>query len=174
MEEALHRSGLSFVVLRPSLIVGRAVGHRDSKMVRRYVQLIEEKKKVPLVLGGGNLVQPIFIGDLARAICTALEDSTWDGQTLDLGGGEVMTTRDFVRRLMGALGVDKPMVSIPGPVAWCAAAVMQTIQEQPLLSLDQLRIARIDGNCEHNALTEAFSIEPQALDEVLAVYREKS
>jgi NADH dehydrogenase len=172
-EQALRGSGLEYVVLRPSLIVGRVVGHRDSKMVRRYVDLIEHKKKVPLIFGGKNLVQPIFVGDLAKAVCDVLEKPDWDGATLDLGGDEVMTTRQLIGRLMDAVDVQKGCVTVPGPLAWCAATVMETVQEIPLLSRDQLRIARIDGNCQRNALVEDLGLTPAPLKEVLLAYRQR-
>ncbi len=169
-EEALRASGLAWVVLRPSLIVGRSVGHRDSKMVRRYVELIEGRKRVPLVLGGRNRVQPIVVTDLAQAICTVLERGDWDGRTLELGGAEVMTTREFVERLMRAVGQEKGFLTMPGPLAWCAASVLEALQEVPLLSHDQLRIARIDGDCAENALTGELAATPTSLDEALAAY----
>ncbi len=169
-EETLRGSGLAWVVLRPSLIVGRSVGHRDSKMVRRYVDLIEQRRRVPLVLGGRNRVQPIVVTDLAQAVCKALERSDWDGRTLELGGAEVMTTREFVERLMRAVGEKKDFLTIPGPLAWCAASVLEAVQEVPLLSHDQLRIARIDGDCTHNALTGELDITPAPLDEALRAY----
>ena len=50
-EEALRGSGLDWIVLQPSLVVGRTVGHRDSKLVRRYLDLIADKPRIPLVLG---------------------------------------------------------------------------------------------------------------------------
>ncbi len=169
-EEALRGSGLAWVVLRPSLIVGRSVGHRDSKMVRRYVDLIEQRRRVPLVLGGRNRVQPIVVTDLAQAVCKVLERRDWDGRTLELGGAEVMTTRQFVERLMRAVGKDKDFLTIPGPLAWCAASVLEAVQEVPLLSHDQLRIARIDGDCADNALTGELDITPTPLDEALLAY----
>jgi uncharacterized protein YbjT (DUF2867 family) len=169
-EEALRASGLPWVVLRPSLIVGRSVGHRDSKMVRRYLDLIEQKKRVPLVLGGRNLVQPIAVDDLAAAVCTVLERPDWDGQTLDLGGGEAMTTREFVGRLMKAVGLQKPFMTIPGPLAWLAASVLEKTQRVPLLSRDQLRIAGMNGDCDRNALTEDLGLTPMPLDDAVRVY----
>ena len=170
-EEALRGSGLSYTVLRPSLIVGRVVGHRDSKMVRRYVDLIENKRKVPLIFGGKNLVQPIFVGDLAKAVCEVLEKSDWDGATLELGGGEVMTTRQLIERIMQVLDIRKGFVTVPGPLAWCAATVLEAVMEVPLLSRDQLRIAKINGICQRNALVEDLGIPPAPLPEVLEAYR---
>ncbi len=169
-EETLRGSGLAWVVLRPSLIVGRSVGHRDSKMVRRYVDLIEQRRRVPLVLGGRNRVQPIVVTDLAQAVCKVLERRDWDGRTLELGGAEVMTTRQFVERLMRAVGKERGLLTIPGPLAWCASSLLEAVQEVPLLSHDQLRIARIDGDCADNALTGELDITPTPLDEALLAY----
>lgn len=171
-EEELRASGLPWVVLRPSLIVGRAVGHRDSKMVRRYLELIQKKRRVPLVFGGRNPVQPIAVNDLADAIRVVLEQRDFESGIFELGGGEVMKTREFVARLMRAVGVVKPFVSLPGPVAWIAASAFELTQRVPLLSRDQLRIARTDGVCKRNALIEDLGITPTPIDEAIRVYAE--
>ena len=169
-EQRLWSSGLTGVVLRPSLVVGRCVGNRDSKMVKRFLNLIERKRRVPLVRGGQNWVQPIAVDDVAQAISKVLEQPDWDGTTLELGGDTMITTRQFLERLMKTVDRRKPLVNIPLPVAWCVATLMEQVQDVPLLSRDQLRIAKIDGICERNALIEDLGITPRPLDAAMAVY----
>src|SRR6185369_16387947 len=40
-EQYVRNSKCKFVILRPSLIIGRQVGNRDSKLVTRYFDLIQ-------------------------------------------------------------------------------------------------------------------------------------
>ncbi len=169
-EEALRESGLGWVVLRPSLVVGRTVGHRDSKLVRRYLDLIANKPRVPLVLGGRSRVQPIAVADLAQAIVKVLMESRWDQQTMQIAGKDKLSTRDFVGELMRGQGEKKDFISIPGPLAWLAAAACEAIQTVPLLSKDQIRIARIDGTIADNDLVNQLGIDPVSLREALEVY----
>lgn len=169
-EEALKKSGLKYVIFRPSLVVGRTVGHRDSKIVRRYLDLIRNKKAVPLVGGGRNRIQPIFVGDLVQAISKTVLQGNWDNSILELGGGEVLTTRQFVEKLMKAVNRKRNLKSIPAPLAWIAAGCCELFQEVPLLSRDQLKIAKMDSVPTRNALTEDFKIKPVELEQVLSTH----
>ncbi|MBI4970291.1 MAG: NAD(P)H-binding protein [Candidatus Omnitrophica bacterium] len=169
-EEALKHSGLTYVIFRPSLIVGKILGYHDSKIVRRYVELIQKKKSVPLILGGMNRIQPIFVGDLAQAMTKAIRAQAWDNSILELGGSETLSTRQFIERLMDIVNIRKNLIAIPGPLAWLAAVLCETFQDVPTLSRDQLKIAGSDSVATRNALTEDFKIEPYALSEALACY----
>ena len=171
-EEALRASGLNWVVIRPSLVVGRTVGHRDSKLVRRYLDLIANKPRVPLILGGHSRVQPIAVSDLAQALGHVLMSDRWDRSTLQIAGNERLSTREFVAELMRVRRVDKDFLTIPGPLAWFAAVICETFQTVPLISRDQLRIARVDGCVDQNDLDTQLGITPVSLQEALEVYSE--
>ncbi|MBI4397707.1 MAG: NAD(P)H-binding protein [Candidatus Omnitrophica bacterium] len=170
-EEALKRSGLDYVIFRPSLIVGRTVGHRDSKIIRRYIELIQNKATVPLLLGGRNKIQPLFIGDLVESICRVIEKNTWDRSILELGGPQVLTVSELVDKLMAVLQLKKPVKPVSKPLAYMAAIFCETFQEVPLVSRDQIKISKIDSIVSRNALTEDFRLVPTPLDQALSCYR---
>ncbi|MFZ8477601.1 NAD-dependent epimerase/dehydratase family protein, partial [Staphylococcus aureus] len=75
-EEEVRRSGIDYVILRPALIIGKTFGRRNSKLVDRYLHLIEKNNSVPLIAGGGNKVQPVFIGDVVAAVVKSLQSAT--------------------------------------------------------------------------------------------------
>lgn len=173
-EEALRASGLDWVVIRPSLVVGHTVGHRDSKLVRRYLDMIANKPRIPLVLGGHNLVQPIAVTDLAQALTKVLMSSRWDHRALQIAGRDKLSTRDFVGELMRVRGMSKEFLTIPGPLAWLAATACEAFQTVPLLSKDQIRIARVDGIVADNDLMTQLEIDPISLKEALEVYGDET
>jgi uncharacterized protein YbjT (DUF2867 family) len=174
-EQEVVKSGIPYVILRPSLIVGRTFGRRDSKIVNRYKTMIETKRNVPLIAGGGNKTQPIFIGDLVKAIMRCIFQSTTNtaiyGQALELGGADAVSMRDFVTLLMTeVVGQKKSIANIPVPIAQIAARVMELTQEVPTLSIDQVKMAQIDNICQENALKLVLDIEPTTLTRALATY----
>ena len=110
MKEALGPVPLA--VLRPSLIVGRTVGFRHSKLVKRYIDLIRSGKPfLPLVGGGNNLIQPVFVEDLARAAVKIVEGRSQG--VFELGGLESLSMRDFVLRLSTVLKERSPCSMCP-------------------------------------------------------------
>ncbi len=180
-EESLRKSGLSTMILRPSLLVGRQVGRRNSKLVERLLKVIKEKKAVPLVDGGANKLQPLFIGDMAMAAVASIDLLT-SGKTAkndipatpqELGGPEVLTMRDFVRQLMLVCGVEKPIVTLPYPIAMAAASICQAIQDVPVLSVDQVKLSMRDNICRENRIEVLLGAKPVPLSSALQVYASK-
>lgn len=169
-EEIVRRSGLAHVIVRPSLIVGRLVGDRDSKLVRRYIDLIRSRAVVPLINGGITSLQPVFIGDVVRALEACIESEELIETTIEVGGPEVLTMAEFLDRLMAAIGVRKPVVGVPAFLARLAACLCAAVQEVPLVSPDQVTIALADSVCQENGLATVLSISPTPLEAALATY----
>ncbi|HEY9734038.1 MAG TPA: NAD(P)H-binding protein [Drouetiella sp.] len=160
-ENEIRNSGLQYVILRPPLLFGRVVGRRDSKLVNRYREIISDKKAVPLINGGKNKIQPLFIGDLVQAICLALEtdDKKVVNQTLEVGGPETMTLRQFVERFMDSLGVSKPIVALHPGLASVLAVVCESVQTVPTVNRDQVKLALGDNVCSDNALLNVLKVD---------------
>ncbi len=160
-ENEIRSSGLEYVILRPPLLFGRVVGNRDSKLVRRYREMILGKKVVPLINGGKNKIQPLFVGDLVQAICLSLasQHDKVVNQTLEVGGPEVITLRQFVDRFMDALGVHKPIVALHPGLANVLAVICETVQTVPTVNRDQVKLALGDNVCADNALLNVLKLD---------------
>lgn len=155
-------------VLRPSLIVGRQVGHRDSKLIARYRTLIRTRPFVPLIAGGKNLIQPVFVGDLVEAIACTLAGEAQGA--LEIGGASTVTMVQLVQYLSQIEGLKKPSFAVPVALAKLLAILLERFQEVPTLSFDQVILANQDMICQtnSNALAQILGREPfswsQALD----------
>jgi len=178
--DCLTQAGISCTVVRPSLIVGRLVGSRDSKLVDRYRTILNTRPVVPLVGGGLNMLEPIFVGDLAKAIANILEghaDGDGDnvsGEIVELAGPQKMTMRAFVEDLARSMHVTKPMVNMPPGVAAVAAGFLSLVQEVPLLSGDQVKLAQEDMTTSVNALPALLApAAPTTLQAALESYQSK-
>ncbi len=177
-ERELLESGLLSTILRPSLLIGRQVGRRNSKLVERLIKVISEKKAVPLVNGGVNKLQPLFIGDMAMAAVASIDRlSSGKGEAvntpLELGGAEVLPMHELVKQLMAVLGVEKPIVTLPYPIAMAAASVCQLFQDVPVISCDQVKLSMRDNICTDNRIEELLSAKPVPLSTALQVYASK-
>jgi uncharacterized protein YbjT (DUF2867 family) len=177
-ERELLESGLTSSILRPSLLIGRQVGRRNSKLVERLLKVISEKKAVPLVNGGVNKLQPLFIGDMAMAAVASIDKLT--GQKaevsttpVELGGSDVLTMNALVKQLMAVLGVEKPIVTLPYPLAMAAASVCQLFQDVPVISCDQVKLSMRDNICTDNRIEELLGSKPVPLSTALQVYASK-
>lgn len=170
-EEIVRKSGLPYTILRPSLILGRQVGRRDSKLMARYIELIKTRPKVPLLGGGKNLLQPVFIGDLSNAISKVALSPDMTGKTLEIGGAEVLSMQELVSKLMDAIGKRKPLQPVPPALANILASVLELVQSVPMVSKDQVKLSTTDNICRDNALENQLALTPTPLAKALATYR---
>ena len=157
-------------ILRPSLLVGRQVGRRDSKLVQRLRTFVSEKPFVPLINGGRGKLQPLFIGDMVEAIARCV-GTAHDGAILELGGPEVVTMRELVGKLQRASGRSKPIVSLAPGVGRMMAKVMESVQDVPTLSNDQVTLSMSDNICRINGLPTVLSRELTSVDAALRSYQ---
>lgn len=170
-EEFFRNSGIPHIIYQPSLIIGKTCGNRNSKLVSRYMDLIDKRPKVPVIGGGHNKVQPIFVGDLAQAIVKGVTEDGYNNRAYELGGSEVVTMRQFVERLIKLKGANKTISAVPIFAANLAASVLEKIQTVPVVSRDQVRLSQYDNICKANALDTIFGVKPTSLDEALSTYQ---
>lgn len=101
-EAELRASGLAYTILRPTVIIG------PGAPILTTLGKIAGLPVVPLPGGGPVRVQPVGVADVARAIVHLLATDRFEGETLDLGGREVLSMRDFLIRLRLAAGKGAP------------------------------------------------------------------
>lgn len=173
-EQHVRQSGLSWIIYRPSLIIGKTVGNRNSKLVSRYMELIDTRPRVPVIGGGSNRVQPIFVMDLAKSIAKAISEDQFDNKEYELGGPESLSMREFIERLIKLKGTKKTIAPIPWFAANILAAGCELVQNVPLVSRDQVKLSQQDNVCADNALDKVFGIIPTPIDDALATYKTNS
>jgi uncharacterized protein YbjT (DUF2867 family) len=83
--------------------------------VNRFAALIQMLPLVP-VIGGATKFQPVFVGDVARAVVAAL-DSGDAGVTYTLGGPQILSMADMNSWIANAIGRARLFVPVPDPVA---------------------------------------------------------
>lgn len=169
-EEVVSNCGLDYTILRPSLLVGRTVGTRDSKLIKRLLEIIAGKPMVPLINGGTNKLQPLFIGDMVEAVAACLSNE-YSGQTLELGGKDVVTMRQIAEMLQEIVGRKKPIINLHPGLGKLMASAMEALQDVPTLSRDQVVLSLSDNICQANRLADLIGKEAVSLETALSTYR---
>lgn len=95
-------------ILRPSVVFGR-----EDQFTNRFAALIAKAPMVP-VLRAGTRFQPIFVGDVAEAVASALGDpEAHGGKTFELGGPDTLTMRELFGWLARAIGRPERFAELP-------------------------------------------------------------
>jgi uncharacterized protein YbjT (DUF2867 family) len=171
-EEEIRASGLDWVVLRSSLVVGRRVGERDSKLVKLLFAMAREKGNM-LVLGKGeNLLQPVHITNLAEIIEQALTSDAAKNQVIGVGGPEVLTMNEIVAAILQAAGCpQKPVKHIPMPLVHILARVLPIFMANPPIEKAQVQAMRETVLVDVDAMKRLFPVELVRFGEAVLEYR---
>lgn len=139
-EAAVQASGLRWTIFRPSVIFGRGDG-----LFCRFAKLLKLSPLMPLA-GANARFQPVAVEDVAEAFARALGRDDSIGQIYELGGPEVVTLAEIVRRTARWLGLRRLVVPMPAVVGWCQAAAfgLWPFANKPL-SLDNVRSLAVDS-----------------------------
>ena len=109
MEEVVRSSGLSWTIVRPSMIYG---SERD-KNVHRLLRFLDRWPVFPMFGPGTNLWQPVYHEDCARGVLEALKRPGAVHESYDLPGAEPLTYLDLVETAATALGRSPRVVKVP-------------------------------------------------------------
>ena len=142
-ETVLHGAGLQLTVLRPSVIFGA-----EDKFLNLFADLQAIAPFMPLA-GSKTRFQPVWVGDVARAVVTCLQKPDTIGQTYELCGPDVLTLGELVQRAGQWAGVNhgrgRPIIGLPMWMGWLQAAAMELAPGEPLMSRDNLASMNVDN-----------------------------
>lgn len=152
------KSGLDWSAVKPSLIWGP-----QDEFANVQARLIKLTPIVfPLVGDGQATFQPVYVGDVVEALARCVDDPSTIGQEYDLGGPEVLTYEDIVKRVLKALGTSRILIKIPVPLLRPVVVIMQTVLPVPPATTSLLEMLDVPNVVPDNALKSKFNITPRA------------
>lgn len=170
-EKAVIASGLSYTILRPTIVIGEngPVWNSLSRLARLPV--------IPLFGGGKAKFQPIYLDDLVDLLIEVLEGNNFHNQVLELGGPEVITCETFLSEIHQSV-YDRPgrKLRLPYHLAKQGLAILEGLFSSILpVSAGQLSAFGNDGIIAKNDLVERSAPRMKSVKEMIAlvVDREK-
>ena len=160
-------------ILRPSIVFGTEDG-----FFNRFAGMARFAPALPLFGGGKTKFQPVFAGDVARAVVAALQAPEARGETYELGGPGVYTFAELMRFILDQ--IDRPRFLVPLP--WQIGSVIATLSElaailplvPPVLTQDQLVQLKSDNIVAESAKSLAdLGIQPETVDAIVPSYLER-
>lgn len=155
----------STTILRPSIVFGPEDG-----FFNLFASLSSLLPVLPLIGGGHTKFQPVYVGDVADAVMACLSDNKTKGCLYELGGPEVDSFKDLLKRLARHTGRSRVLVPLPFCVAKIEAFFLQFLPK-PLLTPDQVESLRYDNQVSGNhPILADLGITPTAMDAILPTY----
>jgi len=164
-EAAVLAAFAQATIIRPSIVFGP-----EDSFFNRFGCMARYSPALPLIGGGGNRFQPVYVCDVADAIIRTLHEDAARGRTYELGGPRVYTFRELMELLLRELRRHRGLIPIPYWMADIQASFLQLLPF-PLLTRDQVRQLRIDNvlSGTRPGLPE-LGIQPTALELILPTY----
>ena len=126
-EESVRHSGTAWTIIRPTWIYGP----RDASL-NRFVGFARQLPAVPMTNGGGQLLAPVFIDDVARLAADCLTDEAAIGRVFELGGPQTLRLRDVIGQALRTAGLRRPIIPGPSRLIRLAAAPLTLLPSPPL------------------------------------------
>jgi uncharacterized protein YbjT (DUF2867 family) len=165
-EMAVRSNFPGATILRPSIVFGR-----EDQFVNRFAGLIRMLPVVP-VIGAGTKFQPVFVGDVAKAVVAAFGRK--GSETLELGGPDIYSMIELNRWIAHAIGRDPAFIEVPDFAAELLARGTGWLPAAPI-TLDQFKMLGSDNVLTGTDGLAALGITPTPLDAVahdwLNIYR---
>jgi len=111
LERALRESGISYAVLRPTVLFGE-----QDILINNIAWLLRHMPAFGVFGSGQYRLQPIFVDDLASLAVG--QGSSRDSVVINAIGPETFTFRSLVENIGQAIGRVRPIVSIPPSIGY--------------------------------------------------------
>ena len=170
-EGHVRSAGLDWTILRPSLIHGP--GGAFTRMLVGWARGRAAPFLFMPYFGAGTLglghryqVQPVHVGDVARAVADGLEKPETIGQVYALGGPERMTWPQMYRTAAEAIvGHRRPVVAIP---AWYAKLLTRVVPRRLLpFGRSEVLMSQEENVCDLAPFVAACGWTPRAFGPTL-------
>lgn len=170
-EAATLESIPTATVLRPSIVFGSEDG-----FFTRFAEMARLSPILPLI-GGSTKFQPVYGGDVARALAAALERPDAQGKTYELGGPRVYTMKDVLEYITAE--IDRPRLLLPiplvaaGPIGYTIGALSRLNPLfGPPLTGDQVQMLRHDNVADPAmpGLADLGVATPESVESITPTY----
>lgn len=139
-EEAVRTSGLEWTIFRPSIIFGPG----DS-FVNMLADAMRRSPVMPVPGGGRNLMQPVFVNDVARAFSEAAAHPWSAEKVYELGGPDVLEFKYILMLISQAIEKKRIFINLPLFIVRPAVTLLQAVGVPLPMTTDQLIMMQEDN-----------------------------
>jgi NADH dehydrogenase len=158
------------VIMRPSILFGP-----EDDFFNRFAALARMSPVLPLIGGGHTKFQPVFVGDVAKAIADAVDGRLRAGTIYELGGPDVRTFKELMQYILATIERRRLLVPLPFFAAKLKAMFLQFAPAPLTLTPGQVEMLRADNVVSDAAISDkrtfaGIGIEPEPIEAIVPSY----
>lgn len=131
LERALIESGMSYAILRPTVIFGK-----EDVLINNIAWTL---RRLPIfgVFGDGKYrMQPIYVEDFAKLAVE--QGASRENKIIDAIGPETFRYRDLVRTIGSIIGASRPIISVPPSIGYLAGWLIGKVVGDVTITRDEI------------------------------------
>jgi NADH dehydrogenase (ubiquinone) 1 alpha subcomplex subunit 9 len=118
-------------IIRPTQLYGK-----QDRLLNWFARMAQWYRMVPLVDGGKSLIQPVWVGDVAKTILRVCDDPTkFQGKQIDCFGPTDYTYSELAKFVNGITERERRIFNLPYDI-YSRLAVPMQYQREPLITPD--------------------------------------
>jgi uncharacterized protein YbjT (DUF2867 family) len=162
-DEKIMACPAHWTVVRPSYIFGE-----QFQFLELMKPLILFRPCLPVIGSGLNLIQPIWVEDVADCLILSLYDKNTVGQIYELGGPETLAMGQFFEMFRRQAGLSGPTVNIPFEASTRAGSMLAKVAPKQFLHPDLLQLATLDSASTRDDLKDKFGIKGSPISQFVS------
>ncbi len=155
-EEYIRRSGMNYTILRSGIVFGN-----HDHFTSGLAQLLSAFPFIFLAPGDGkNLLQPLWVEDLATCLVWALDNQDVSNQTISIGGPEFITLNQIVQNIQDVTGLRRSIIHLHPTYLHMLTLFLETIFPGLPVSAYWLDYMAANRTCNLDTIPRLFNLLP--------------
>lgn len=132
LEAFLKELGVSYCILRPTVLFGK-----EDVLINNIAWSLRHLPAFGVFGAGDYKMQPIYVDDLARAAARKAEEGK--DEVIEAIGPEAFSYREWVARVRTALGVCRPIISVPPELGYWGCRLVGFFVGDVVITREEIR-----------------------------------
>jgi uncharacterized protein YbjT (DUF2867 family) len=160
LEAALKELGVSYCILRPAVLFGK-----EDVLINNIAWSLRHLPAFAVFGSGDYKLQPIYVEDLAQAASLKADGRT--DEVIEAIGPETFTYRELATEIREAIGVRRPILSVPPMLGYWGGRLIGLLVRDVVLTREEIR-----GLMEGRLAVDAPPLGHTKLSEWIAQHKE--
>jgi NADH dehydrogenase len=131
LEQALTESGLSYAILRPTVLFGK-----EDILINNIAWVLRTFPVFGVFGDGQYRLQPIYVDDLAQLAVE--QGQNRENTIIDAIGPETFTYRELVAEIGRIIGKERPLLSIPPSLGYAVGSLVGRMVDDVIITREEI------------------------------------
>ena len=153
-------SKLDYTILRPSFLFGK-----EDKSINYFIKFV--RKGFFIIFGDGNYkLQPVYVGDVAKAIVDSIKNKKASKKIIEIGGNKQYSFNELIDVLARSRNKRVIKIHLPLLIARFMARIFGRFSFFPITA-EQLDMLVAGNICDNTEFINTFKVELKDFEEYL-------